>query len=315
MHIDVTGRLLDASVVAHEGVHAGQSIWARWNFDPELIIPVLLLTGLYLRGLRVWRNRSREHPHWRTASYLTGMLLLLASVESPLDAAAEHHFSMHMIQHEIIMMFVAPLILLGAPTTPVLRGIPRVVRRRVVRPVVRLRATYVLYRLVTHPVLALATFTAVLGLWHFSPGWYDAAIRDDFIHDVQHFSFMLIGVLIWWNAIDPKPLRSRLGYVGRMGFLVVASTPKSFLGAIIVFAEEPLYEFWFDVEPLLNLTPLEDQELGGLLMWVPSQMMFLLALGVVFAVWAQKSEERQRVEDEARLAARAAQAASSGPTG
>ena len=305
MHIDVIGRLIPASATAHEGTHAGQSIWERWNFDPELVIPVVLLTALYLRGLRTWRDRSREHPHWRTACYLLGMALLLASVESPLDAAAEHHFSMHMIQHEIIMMFVAPLILLGAPTTPVLRGIPRGVRRRVVRPIARRREAWLAYRLVTHPVLALGAFTAVIGLWHFAPGWYDAAIRDDFVHDVQHFSFMLIGVLIWWNVIDPKPLRSRLGYVGRMGFLVVASTPKSFLGAIIVFAEEPLYEFWFDVEPLLDLTPLEDQDLGGLLMWVPSQMMFLLALGLVFAVWARKSEERQRAEDEAILAARA----------
>ena len=312
MHIDVTGWLLEASVVAHEGTHAGQSIWERWNFDPELVIPVVLLTGLYLRGLWVWRNRTRQHPRWRTACYLLGMFGLLASVESPLDAAAEHHFSMHMIQHEILMMFVAPLILLGAPTTPVLRGIPRSVRRRFVRPVVRRREVYALYRLVTHPVVALAAFTAVLCAWHLAPGWYDAAIDDAFVHDVQHFSFTLIGVLIWWNVIDPKPLRSRLGYVGRMGFLVVASTPKSFLGAIIVFAETPLYQFWFEVEPLLALTPLEDQELGGLLMWVPSQMMFLLALGAVFAVWAQKSEERQRIEDAERLAATQAASPSSG---
>ena len=305
MHFDVTGRLLEASAAAHEGVHAGQSVWSRWNVDPELIIPVVLLTALYLRGLAVWRNRGRYHPHWRTACYLTGMALLLACIETPLDAAAEHHFSMHMIQHEIIMMFVAPLILLGAPTTPMLRGIPRTVRQRVVRPFARRREVYAAYRLATHPVVALGAFTAVLGLWHFAPGWYDAAIRDDFVHDLQHFSFMLIGILIWWNVIDPKPLRSRLGYVGRMGFLVVASTPKSFMGAVIVFAEEPLYDFWFDVEPLLALTPLEDQELGGLLMWVPSQMMFLLALGLVFVVWARESERRQRAEDAARLAARA----------
>ena len=310
MHVDVTGRLLEATGVGHEGVHAGQSVWERWNFDPELVFPVLLLTGLYVRGLWVWRNRTRQHPTWRTVCYLLGMLGLLAAIESPLDAVAEHHFSMHMIQHEILMMWVAPLILLGAPTTPVLRGIPRGIRRRFVRPVVRRREAYVLYRIVTHPVVALGAFTAVLGVWHFAPGWYDAAISDDFVHDVQHMSFTLVGVLIWWNVIDPKPLRSRLGYVGRMGFLVVASTPKSFFGAIIVFAEEPLYEFWFRVEPLLALTPLEDQELGGLLMWVPSQMMFLLAIGVVFGVWAQKSEERQRAEDEARLAAQAAQGSS-----
>jgi cytochrome c oxidase assembly factor CtaG len=303
VQVDLLGRLVDASAVAHEGVHTGQSIWTRWNFDPELLIPVVVLTGLYLRGLSVWRERSREHPPWRTASYLAGMAMLVAAIETPLDALAEHHFSMHMIQHELLMMFVAPLILLGAPTTPVLRGLPRGLRRRLVRPLARSGRVYAAYRLVTHPIAALIAFTAILWAWHLAPGWYDAAIEHDLVHSVQHLSFTLGGVLIWWNVIDPKPLRARLGYVGRMGFLVVVSTPKSFLGALIVFAEEPLYDFYERAEPILALTPLEDQELGGTLMWVPSQMMFLIAVGAVFGVWAHKAEQRQRAEDDARFAA------------
>ena len=303
MPIEAVGELARAAAAGHEAVRAGESVWTRWNFDPELILPVALLTGLYLRGLRVWRDRSRDHPHWRTACYLLGMALLLAAVETPLDALAEHHFSAHMIQHELLMMFVAPLILLGAPTTPVLRGVPRVVRRRLVRPVARRREAAFAWRALTHPLTALAAFTAILWAWHLAPGWYDAAVRDGLVHDAQHLSFALAGALIWWCVIDPRPLRARLGYVGRMGFLVVASTPKSFLGALIVFAEEPLYGFWNDAPPILALTPLEDQELGGILMWVPSQMMFLLAVGLVFAVWARKSEERQRALDDARLAA------------
>lgn len=303
MPIEAVGELARAAAAGHEAVRAGESVWTRWNFDPELILPVALLTGLYLRGLRVWRDRSRDHPRWRTACYLLGMALLLAAVETPLDALAEHHFSAHMIQHELLMMFVAPLILLGAPTTPVLRGVPRVVRRRLVRPVARRREAAFAWRALTHPLTALAAFTAILWAWHLAPGWYDAAVRDGLVHDAQHLSFALAGALIWWCVIDPRPLRARLGYVGRMGFLVVASTPKSFLGALIVFAEEPLYGFWNDAPPILALTPLEDQELGGILMWVPSQMMFLLAVGLVFAVWARKSEERQRALDDARLAA------------
>ena len=311
MQVDVLGRLAQASTVAHDGVHEGQSVWERWNADPELLIPVALLTALYLRGVWVWRDRSRQHARWRTASYLAGMAILVAAIESPLDALAEHHFSMHMIQHELLMMFVAPLILLGAPTTPVLRGLPRGVRRRLVRPLASSAAVYGAYRLVTHPLVALVVFTAILWAWHLAPGWYDAAIEHGLVHQLQHLSFTLGAVLLWWNVIDPKPLRSPLGYVTRMGFLVVASTPKSFLGALIVFAEEPLYDFYGEVEPILALTPIEDQELGGTLMWVPSQMMFLIAVGLVFAVWAHKSEQRQRAEDAARLAEREAQPARS----
>jgi len=307
VQVDVLGRLAQAATVAHDGVHDGQSVWERWNADPELLIPVSLLTALYLRGVWVWRDRSREHAHWRTASYLAGMAILVAAIESPLDALAEHHFSIHMIQHELLMMFVAPLILIGAPTTPVLRGLPRALRRRLVRPLASSATVYAVYRLVTHPLVTLVVFTAILWAWHLAPGWYDAAVEHDALHQLQHLSFTFGAVLLWWNVIDPKPLRSRMGYVTRMGFLVVASTPKSFLGALIVFAEQPLYDFYAEVEPILALTPIEDQELGGMLMWVPSQMMFLVAVGLVFAVWAHKSEQRQRAEDEARLAEREAQ--------
>ena len=309
MQVDLLGRFAQASTVAHDGVHDGQSVWERWNTDPELLIPVALLTALYLRGVCVWRDRSREHARWRTASYLAGMAILVATIESPLDALAEHHFTIHMIQHELLMMFVAPLILLGAPTTPVLRGLPRALRRRLVRPLASSAAVYRAYRFVTHPLVALVVFTAILWGWHLAPGWYDAALEHDALHQLQHLSFTFGAVLLWWNVLDPKPLRSRMGYVTRMGFLVVASTPKSFLGALIVFAEHPLYDFYAEIEPILALTPIEDQGLGGTLMWVPSQMMFLIAIGLVFAVWAHKSEQRQCAEDEVRLAEREAQAA------
>ena len=303
MQADLITRLWEAAGAAHEGVHAGQQWWERWNFDPELVLPVALVTGLYLRGLFVWRNRSRPHPRWRTACYLSGIAILLLSIESPLDALAEHHFTIHMIQHDLLMMYAAPLILLGAPTTPVLRGLPRSVRRVLVRPVVRRGEARALFRLVTHPLTALIVHTGVLWAWHLAPGWYDAAVRDDLVHDVQHFSMMAAGVLIWWNVIDPAPLRSRLGYIWRMGLLIAAGTPKAFLGAMITLNGSLLYDFYNDVEPILALTPIRDQEIGGLIMWVPGQMMFLLAAGAVFAVWAHKAEQRQQAEDAARLAA------------
>ena len=309
MQIDLIARLAQASTVAHDGVHDGGSVWGRWNFDPELLLPALLLAALYLRGISVWRERSRPHPWWRTASYLAGVAVLLLAIESPLDAVAEHHFSMHMVQHELLMMFAVPLILLGAPTTPILRGLPRGVRKRLVRPVARRAAAYLAYRAATHPLAAIGAFTAIMWAWHLAPGWYDAALEHDLIHDAQHISFIAAAGLLWWNVIDPAPLRSRMGYVARLGFLLVVSTPKSFLGALISFNGETLYDFYERVEPILDLPPLEDQQIGGLIMWVPSQMMFLLAGGAVFGVWAYKAEQRQRVEDDERLAAaRAAEA-------
>ena len=310
MQVDVIGRLVEGSTAAHEGLTHGESVWGAWHLDLLVMVPLLVLVGLYLRGLERWQDRSREHPWWRTASYLSGVAILAVAVQSPLDALAEHHFSMHMIQHEVLMMFAAPLVLLGAPTTPLLRGLPRGVRRRLVRPVASSRAWYLAYRFVTHPVVVFVLFTGTLWAWHLVPGWYDAALEHEWLHSMQHLSFWAIGVLVFWNVIDPKPLRSRLSYIWRMALLIAVSTPKSFLGAFLLFAEEPLYDFYLRVEPVLSVEPLDDQQLGALIMWVPSQMMFLLAAGVVFGVWAHKAEQRQREEDDARIAAqREAQAA------
>lgn len=306
MLIDFLERFVPATTAGHDRIHEGQSLWERWSLDPELLIPVLLLTTLYLRGLSVWRNRSRPHPTWRTASYLLGVTVLLLAIESPLDALAEHHFSMHMIQHELLMMLAAPLILLGAPTTPVLRGLPRSVRRRFVRPIMRRPEAHLLYQTITHPLIVAVTFTALLWAWHLAPGWYDSALENRVLHDLQHVSFMLSGLLLWWNIIDPAPLKSRIGYITRMGLLVVLSTPKSFLGALITFNDSTLYGFYEEVRPILELTPMQDQEIGGLIMWVPSQMMFLLSAGIVFAVWAHKAEKRQQEEDAQRIKATAA---------
>ena len=208
-----------------------------------------------------------------------------------------------MIQHDLLMMYAAPLILLGAPTTPVLRGLPRAVRRVLVRPVMRRRESYVLYRLITHPVIVIAVHTGLLWAWHLAPGWYDAAIRDALVHDVQHLSLAFAGLLVWWNVIDPAPLRSRLGYMWRMALLIAVGTPKAFLGAMITFSGSLLYDFYNDSAPIFALEPIRDQEIGGLIMWVPGQMMFLLAAGAVFAVWAHKAEQRQQAEEAERLAA------------
>jgi len=270
------------------------------------VIPLAIAGLIYANGLRRWTDRTRGHPWWRVAFYYTGLVVLVLSVESPIDRLGEHHFSMHMIQHELIVMAAVPLILLGAPTTPMLRGMPRWLRLGVIRRLAKRSEVRWGYRSLTHPAIAVAAIAATLWLWHLAPGWYDAALADDAIHDLQHFTFMFAGVLLWWNVIDPKPLQSRLGYLPRILYVFAAGVPKHFLAALITFAEEPLYDTYLVARPLIGLDPLDDQQLGGLIMWVPSVMMHLLAMGIVFAVWAQKSEQRSREEEAVREAAAAA---------
>jgi cytochrome c oxidase assembly factor CtaG len=291
----------------HDYIPPGTEWWEAWHIEPEVLIPIGLAVFLYVRGLTRWQERSREHPWWKTACYLAGIALVLIALQTPLDSLSLHHFAFHMVQHELIMMVAVPLILLGAPTTPTLLGLPPWMRRGFVRPVARNRGARVLYRFVTSPVIGILGLTLVLWAWHLMPGWYDSVFDNEFRHDLMHLSMSGAAVLFWWNVIDPKPLRSRIPHLARIIYLVAGTIPKMFLSAILVFAADPLYAHYIGTRKFISLTVIEDQQLGGLIMWVPSTMMMLVAAGIVFAVWARRdTAEQERREAEADAAAAAA---------
>lgn len=282
--------------------------WSAWTGDLLLVVPAFLLLFLYLRGLDRWTDRSRPHTAAHTASFVTGVAVILGALLSPLDAWSEHHFAFHMIQHELLMMVAAPLLLLGAPTTPLLRGLPRGLRRAVLEPAFNAGPVRRAFSVLTHPVTAALVYIVILWSWHFIPGWYAAALHHRPLHDAQHLSFLAAALLVWWNVIDPWPLHARLNYPQRMLFLFGISTPKAFMGAFIAFADTLLYQDAYGTATrIFALSAADDQLIGGIIMWVPSQMMYLLTMAAVFFVWMQKSEEEQRaLEDATGSAARPA---------
>ncbi|MDA0270223.1 MAG: cytochrome c oxidase assembly protein [Chloroflexi bacterium] len=288
-----------ATMPSHDVISEGPW-WLAWNFDPIVVIPVALAAFYYARGLHRWDERSRLHSRWRVTSYYTGLVVLLLSVQSPLDRLGEHHFSMHMVQHNVVMMLVPPLILLGAPTTPMLRGLPRWVRKRIVTPTLRSSVGRGAWRVLTFPIVALGMFTLLQWLWHLMPGWYDAALNNNALHLFQHFSFFAISMIFWWNIIDPKPLRSRIPLGFRILYFYGAMIPKHILAAMITFSPEPLYETYTRVHLFLPWDALQDQEIAGLLMWVPfGEAINLTVAAILFRVWWRQSE-RQTIEDERR---------------
>lgn len=281
---------IDPRFILHGESHLGP--WYEdWSFDLGVVIPAAILVLLYARGLDRWIERTRPHSLWRSLSFFGGVAIAVLAVESPLDGLAERHFAFHMIQHEVLMMVAVPMILLGAPTTPVLLGLPRVLRRGVVAPLARQSGVRAFYRGLTHPVTALLISTAIVFAWHLVPGWYVAALRDETLHAVQHATFGLAAALGWWVVIDPRPLHARLAYPPRIAFLLAASTPKAFIAAYIAFAETPLYVEWYaTVEPAFAISLAQDQILAGMLMWLPSQLLYLLAMAVTFFVWHAAAE-------------------------
>jgi cytochrome c oxidase assembly factor CtaG len=163
------------------------------------------------------------------------------------------------------------------------------------------------WRFLTHPIIALVLYTVVVVAWHIVPGWYNAAVRNDAVHYLQHASFAGTALLFWWNVIDPAPLRASMGYLLRMVYVLVAATAQSLLAAMLTMADKPFYDAYVDTRRIFSLSPLSDQELGGLIMWIPGQMLHLIVIGALFAVWAVQSERRQRELEERELAESGAQ--------
>ena len=273
--------------------HAVDPLWAHWTADPSVLIGVPLAGLLYARGLAASPgHRLRLHPRWRPVFFYTGLVVVVAALVSPLDALSDELFFFHMLQHLLLVLVAPPLILLSAPMMPMLRGIPRPARKRVVAPLARRRWLRTTLRFITLPLIGWTIYAGVFLGWH-TPRLYDAALTNEGVHLLEHLTFSATALLFWWNVIDPIPLRPNLPYLVRLPYIFVTTIPNFLLGAFLVFAATPLYAFYSDPSLRFGLTPLEDQQIGGLLMWIPGAFVLLLALVVVLGVMLVKEERLQ----------------------
>lgn len=276
-----------------------EHLLGAWSADP-LLLPIALVVFFYLRGWRRCRARYGGPwlSPWRALCFLSGSALLALGLASPLDALAGVSFSAHMLQHMLIMLISAPLLHLGAPFLPCFRGFPRVLRRYVFIPLARFVPLRALLRLLTQPLPAWILFEASLICWHF-PGLYNLALRQNWVHDLQHFSFAFGAFFFWWNLIAPPPFRTRMHPLLGCILLALSSVVNSALSAVIVFAERPLYAY-AEIAGTLPWSVLTDQQLGGSLMWTMGTMLHLAAILTLFAVYAHGETLREpRIEPAA----------------
>jgi len=283
----------------HAGVtHDSFDPWfSHWNIDPEILIPFTLLSFLYLRGLRGWTERTREHPTWKSVCYFVGWAVVLLAVASPIDFLAERHFFVHMIQHELLIMVGMPLTLLGAPVTPVGRGLPVAIRKILISPVFRSRIFRILRNVALAPIVAGIMVNVVIIIWHV-PDLYNQVLFNGFIHRFQHVTFLIVAWLFWWNIIDPKPLSARMSMPLRAIFIFLTGIPKHVVGAFLALSTTFFYTGYLEFQPVFNsVDRATDQVLGGMIMWVGALSIHLSVMGIVFFIWMQ----RQRKEQEEYL--------------
>ena len=260
-----------------------------------------MLTGaVYARGARAIASR-RPWPWWRTAAFFSGLAAIVAALASGIDALAVDLFSVHMLQHMLLVAAGAPLLLLGGPVRPLLLGLPRGLRRAVVRPLAGNAAVRGLLHLLRHPLVAVLLYVGGIYLWHW-PALYDAAVEDTALHVVEHFSFLLTAVLFWSVVIDPEPFRSPLPYPLRMVYLLLSGAAlNTLLGGLLSFSTRVFYPHYADRTAKYGIDALTDQRVGGAIMWVPGDVIFLIAVSACFFIWLETEEREQRLREAGTL--------------
>jgi putative membrane protein len=247
--------------------------WTAGSIHPE----VVLGSGLAAAGWAwAWHARgARPHPG-QAARFVGGLLALLLALNGPLhDLSDWYLFSAHMVQHLVLTLIVPPLLLTGLPGWM----LDAVLGRALARPL----AAAVL-RAATRPLPAFAAYAVALVAWHL-PGPYDAALRAHGWHVVEHLVLLAAATLGWWPIVSPSRLLPALPYAAQLLYLFVFGMPMTVVAAMITGAERVLYPFYETAPRVFDLTPLADQRLGGVIMWVPSGLIPLAAFTVVFFRW------------------------------
>lgn len=276
--------------------HAGRppaphDLASAWPLEPWVVAPLLLAGWLYARGTeRLWRSAGagRGIRRREAACFAAGWLVLWAALVSPLHPLGDALFSAHMVQHELLVALAAPLLVLGRPLVPLLWALP-VGWRRAAGAWARGGAVRRGWRALTAPFAAWLLHAAALWLWHL-PGPYQAALRGDAAHALQHACFLGSALLFWWTVAHGRA--GRVGHGASVAYLFATAMHGGGLGALLAFARHPWYSAYAGATEAWGLTPLEDQQLAGLVMWIPGGLAYLVAALVLVAAWMRESERR-----------------------
>jgi putative membrane protein len=267
--------------------HAGAG--AAWTFDAWIIVPLLLSGTIYALGTtQMWRRAGvgRGIRFWQAACYAAGWLGLAGALVSPLHMLGEHLFTAHMVEHEIVMACAAPLLAFSRPIGALLWSLPPALRDLLGRAS-RSRRLRVPWLAATSPLPATAIHGAVIWLWH-APPLFEAAVANTAVHRLQHLSFLISALAFWWALAR----RADRGAASMHLFVTMVHT--SLLGALLTFSPRVLYPRQTFAAAHFGLTPLEDQQLAGLVMWIPAGTIYAGAAMAFAALWVRRSGSRWR---------------------
>ncbi|MBA4187973.1 MAG: hypothetical protein C0467_08130 [Planctomycetaceae bacterium] len=249
-----------------------------WPFEPWLTISLIVTALVYFRGWRVYHRRDPLRWHsGRLASFLGGLAAIFLALASPLEPFTSMLLSVHMVQHLLLVMVAPPLIWLGAPLLPMIRGLPEPVRTYWVAPLFGVSWLRSGVAWLAHPVPALALFVATTWAWH-TPVLYDLALRSPEWHYAQHACFLFAAMLFWFPVVRPYPVRVSWPVWLLFPYMILADLSNTALSALLTFSDRVLYMHYLTVPRIGGGTALTDQAAAGVFMWVPGSAVYLLPL-------------------------------------
>ena len=278
-------------------LHAGgflepHHLWAAWSWEPGIVFPIGAAGALYARGVFVEWHRAthtRARIQYAAVSFAAGWIVLVVALVSPLHALGGVLFSAHMAQHELLMTVAAPLLVLARPLVPFTWALPMRARRAIGAAFTRgtLRKVWLV---LSRPAVATAMHGVAIWGWH-APPLYNATLTNEWVHAAQHAFFLGTALLFWWSLIHGRTRRA--GYGVAVIYVFFTAVHTTILGALLATAASPWYSAYAAAGTnLWGLTPLEDQQLGGLIMWIPATIAYLIAALALFAGWLRESELR-----------------------
>ena len=267
-------------ILLHAGEVTSPSL-TSWSFQPLQVIPTVLVAVLYARRVRTLRAAGTPVASWRIWSFGSGLALVLFSLLSPIDPLGEEQFFfVHMTQH-ILLGDLAPLLFVAGLTGPILR------------PVLALPG-FGRLRILTHPLVALPLWAIDLYVWHI-PFLYQAALRHDVVHALEHFCFFAFGAIMWAAVLETLPAPEWFGTGAKLGYVGAVRLIETVLGNVFIWSGTVFYPFYEHANDPWGVSALADQQIGGAIMMVEGSIVTLCALAWLFLRMASESELRQQL--------------------
>lgn len=236
------------------------------------VIGLAALQTLWMLRARAHASSNERATALQAVCFSSGLVVMFLALNGPLHDISDFYlFSGHMVQHLILTIVVPPLLLLGTPGW-------------MLRPLLRITWVNAVAKRITTAAAAFTIFNLVLAGWHLPP-MYNAAMYYHEVHILQHLMFLVAAVLMWWPMLSPLPELPRLSYPGQMLYSFVMTLPMTVISVFIVYADHVLYPAYASSPRLWGLSPLEDQRLGGLIMWIPGGLFFYLLTSLIFFRW------------------------------